>query len=296
MGEKILIDTGPSERGFHRLEAHMRCPRLYALGYGRGGSLDGAARAAAQARFPPSPPLVRGSIGHAGLAHLYARLKAEQEGSDPDRYFLPTKAMELVAQSFGALGAEMLPIATKVVAGYAQHYSRDCPIVLGVEEEEETVFGGYRYTARVDLEWEDRAGKVWFADHKLVNKIESKVFRRYVLSGQFLGLAHLGSRKYGDRFGGVQLNLLGVNPIRFFREVPEPAPWALEHYPETVKNEEEAIKRTEELIKSGLPPPMHPSEFTCWNSYGECPAFEICRWGDTLRDKMSPVLDSQDLA
>jgi len=187
--------------------------------------------------------------------------------------------MCLVADSFGDLGAQMLPVAAKVVRAYAEHFGREKWKIIGVEKEEETRFGQYLYTARVDLEYEDRAGKIWFMDHKLVSKLEAKVLNRYTLSGQILGLMHLGSRKYGDQFGGVQLNLLGVNPISFIRHVPDPAPWLLERFPELVIQAEEAISRTEELLRQNLVVPASPSEFTCYNSYGRCPAFELCRWG-----------------
>jgi hypothetical protein len=287
---KLLIDTGPSRRGWHRLEAHLRCPQLYAWGYGQAGSANPEVALASRLRFPPGPPLVRGSIGHAGLAHLYARLQAVQERSDPDQFYLPTEAMRLVAHSFptdsfAKLGKEMLPIAERVVRAYAEHFSHEKWKIVAVEHEEETHFGQFLYTARVDLEYEDRAGKIWFLDHKLVNRVEAKVLQRYTLSGQILGLLHLGSRKYGERFGGVQLNLLGVNPIAFIRHIPDPAPWLLERFPEVVKLAEEAISRTDELVRQNLTVPAAPSEFTCWNSYGRCPAFELCRWGaDSSRD------------
>ena len=278
---KILIDTGPSSRGWHRLESHLRCPQLYAWGYGQAGA--GGDRAQIPwTHFPPTAPLVRGSIGHAGLAHLYARQREVQRGGDPDRYFLPTEAMEMVARVFGynsELGMQLLPVTTRVVRSYAEHFAHETWEIVTVEEELETHFGPYRYTARVDLQYRDRSGKIWFLDHKLVSRIRGKTARRYTLSGQFLGLLHLGSRIFGDDFGGVELNLLGVNPISFLRVVPEPAPYTLARFPEIVARAEESIARTESLIASGKDPPASPSEFTCYNSYGECPAFELCRWG-----------------
>lgn len=287
LADKILIDTGPSSRGWHRLEAHMRCPELFALGYGQAGA-GGETAARSRARFPATAPLVRGSIGHAGLAHLYARQLEAQRGRDPDRFYLPTQAMELVARMFAIhsrtaaeLAAEMLTVATRIVRAYAAHYARETWEIIGVEEEDETSFGPYRYTARVDLKYRDRSGKVWYLDHKLVNRIEGKVLSRYILSGQFLGLAHLGSRRYGPDFGGVQLNLLGVNPISFLRVIPDPAPAMLERFPELVRLAEESIARTEEAVRLGRPVAASPSEFTCMNSYGKCPAFEMCRWGVT---------------
>jgi hypothetical protein len=128
-------------------------------------------------------------------------------------------------------------------------------------------------------------------DHKLVSRLEAKVLNRYTLSGQILGLSHLGSRKYGDQFGGVQLNLLGVNPISFVRHVPDPAPWLLEKFPELVKHAEEAISRTEELLRQSLTVPASPSEFTCYNSYGQCPAFALCRWGTHLQSDMTATFE-----
>ena len=152
----------------------MRCPQLYAWGYGQAGA-GGERAKAARERFPLRAPLVRGSIGHVGLAHLYARLMAAQNGADPDAYYLPTEAMGLVADSFGELGTSMLPVAARTVRAYAERFAHERWRILGVEEEEETRFGPYLYTARVDLKYMDRAGKVWFLDHKLVNKIEGKV-------------------------------------------------------------------------------------------------------------------------
>src|SRR3990172_2902807 len=280
MSERILLDTGPSERGFHRIEAYLRCPQLFAWGYGQAGSRDPKVRERSISRFPPTPPLVRGSLGHVGLAHLYARQKATQCGADPAVYHLPLKAMELVAAKFGDLGAEMLPIAVKAVRAYVNHYFTEKRRILAVEEQEETLFHGDRYTARVDLEWIDRAGKVWFTDHKFCSKLESKTLRRYLLSGQFLGLQWLGARKFGDQFGGVEINLIGCgDPISFLRKVPDPAPYRLERYPDDVRLAEEGIKRLEDLIARKQPIPANPSEFTCYSSYGECPSFEFCRWG-----------------
>ena len=229
--------------------------------------------------FPPSPPLVRGSIGHAGLAHLYARQRAAQAGQDPDSYYKPLEAMSLVAGTFGPLGAEMLPVACRAVKGYAEIFSEERWQIIGVEDPLETEFSGYRYTSRVDLQYRDRSGKIWFMDHKLVSKIEHKVYRRYILSGQFLGMIHIGARTYGDEFGGVQVNLLGISPQKYLRFVPEPAPYVLGNFPEIVRLAEEGIAALERQIAGGDTILASPSEHTCMGSYGECPAFEMCRWG-----------------
>jgi hypothetical protein len=271
---KILLNAGPSARGWHRLEAFLRCATLYSWGYGQAGS--NPERAAA---FPSTVPLVRGSIGHVGLAHCYARVKAIQEGTDPDRFYPPLEAMRLCADSFGDLGQSCLPVAVKAVRAYAQRYGSEPFRVLSVEEPAETIFEGYRFTARIDLIIEDAGGKVWILDHKFVSRIDSKVRTRYILSGQFLGLSHLGFRLYGSAFAGVRLNLVGCNVPGFSRETIEPAPWMLERFPHVVKHAEEGIAKVEALLAAGEVVPASPSEHTCMGSYGPCPAFDLCRWG-----------------
>jgi len=272
VSDKILIDTGPSPRGWSRIDRALRCLQLFAW-------FDEEISGAEARKVPIARPLVRGSIAHVGLAHLYAKQQAIQQGWDPERYYSPREAMSLVAARFGEVGAAMHPIAESLVRGYAQEYSTDRFPVVGVERLVETDFLGVRYTARIDLELQDDAGRVWIYDHKTVAKIESKVLHRYTLSGQFLGLAHLGARLYGSRFGGIRLNLLSVNPQGYLRVTPEPAPWMLQKFPEVVRYAEESINRVRALAKAGEPLPASPSEQTCLTSYGFCPAFELCRWG-----------------
>ena len=141
--------------------------------------------------------------------------------------FAELEAMRLVAElpEFEEFGAEALPGVVKAVSAYVRHYSSDGTNlrVIAIEEPVETEFFGHRYTARVDLVLEDNGGKVWYLDHKFVAKVEGKVFRRYVLSGQFLGLQHLGMRTYGERFGGVKVNVIGCNVSGFSRVSLDPA-------------------------------------------------------------------------
>lgn len=284
---KILIDTGPSSRGWHRLEAYLRCPRLFALGYGRSGE-SAEMMAANQIRFPPTYPLVRGTIGHVGLAHLYARLKASQEGADPNAYYRPFEAMGLMVgrglPHWGEMGVKaersLRPLLAKYLASYASDSKKS---IVGVEMLLEMEFDSYLYTARADLVYRDRDGKVWIMDHKITGRIESKSLSRYTLSGQFLGLTHLGFARWGDEFGGVIVNLLGEKDQRFLRDVIPPAPWALAEFPRLVVRTEEDIKRCENMLHSdawGMRYPPTFSEFTCMTPYGRCAAWEMCRWGE----------------
>jgi hypothetical protein len=238
--------------------------------------------AANAARFPPTPPLVRGSLAHVGLAHLYARWKASIEGSDPEVFYRPHEAMRIVSEKWPPLGAELLGPVTELLKAYCARYPKETFKVVGVEKLLEMKFSAkiagfpveLPYTARADLIYEGRDGKTWILDYKCVGKIEGKSTPRYILSGQFLGLQHLGFHTYGDRFGGVVVNLLGMQGPTFHREPIAPAPLALEKFPLTVQRAEEGIARLEKEEAAGS-----FSEFTCMTPYGACPAFQICRFG-----------------
>lgn len=264
MSDRILINTGPSPRGWHRIESFLRCPTFYwwrANGHGE-----------------RSEALVRGSIGHAGLAHFYARLRARQHGQSIDAYYNVPDAMRLVGETFGDLGRSLVPKVIPVVEGYVNRYATiDTRLkIIGVEELLETEFYGFRYTARADLVVEDEQDRVWIYDHKFVGRIEDKVFRRYSLSGQFLGLHHLGARRYAERFGGVLVNAVGMDR-RVGRTALDPAPWALTRFPAVVANTERQIAALAEVpIESW---PMALSEVVCVTPYGPCPHFDACRWG-----------------
>ncbi len=271
VGSPVLIDTGPSERGFHRLEAVMRCPLLYA--YKRTGALGGGS----------SAPLVRGTLAHVGLAQLYARLQAAQNGLDPETFMEPGLAMAIVSKRYGALGEEMLGVALPLVRAYADRYTDDSFRVLEIEVEHRTRFWSsptqsYLYTARLDLVVEDQAGKVWVYDHKCVSEVRDKTFARYALSGQFFGQRILARQAWGDRFAGVRLNVLGIGN-RFVREDVPPAPWMEARYPEVVVAAERRIAEIEAGLARGEFPGASTSEMTCVTPYGLCDAFELCRWG-----------------
>lgn len=273
---KILLDCGSSGPfGWSSISRFLVCPQLYfwhdKLVRERGpGSGIGA-----------EEPLVRGSIGHAGLAHLYTRVKCVQEGRSFDEWYSPVEAMVRVAAKAGPMGAAMLPVAAQAVQAYVARYSQDRFRVVGVERFAQIDFHGFPYTARIDLEYEDRAGLIWICDHKFVSKIEGKVYSRYTLSGQMLGLAHIGARAYGDRFGGVLVNFIGIRPSGFLRKVCDPAPWMLMRFPDVIARAHEQIAayRAKLAEDPSWVIPATPSEHTCWPYNRPCPMFELCRWG-----------------
>lgn len=266
---KKLIDSGPSPRGFHRLESFLRCPTQYWWRHVKGVTL------------PPGDPLVRGTLVHVGLAHHYAFLAATQRKvpSLADTVYAPEEAMGIVAARYAEQGERLLPVARKLLDAYVHRYPGERVRVIGIEQLLETAFEGYRYTARADLVVEDSKGKVWIWDHKVVGRIEDKVFRRYAISGQFHGLAHLGVRTFGPRFAGLLLNVIGVDG-RMERRSPEPAPWLYGRWPHVVADTERQIERLADLPVESWP--AAASETVCVTPYGLCDHFEACRWGPEI--------------
>lgn len=223
-------------------------------------------------------PLVRGAIGHAGLAQLYARAREAQHGRDPNRYATPSAAMLREADRWGPMGQSMLAVAAPLVREYAERHQHERLGILEVEREREIQFGPYLYTARIDLEVEAADGRVWWYDHKIVAKVEAKTWERYALSGQFLGQTLLGRKVWGERFGGIRLNILGVGN-RFARDDIAPAPWILARFPEVVQKAEKRMAEIDLLRESGGFPGASPTEVTCMTPYGPCDAIDLCRWG-----------------
>lgn len=269
--ERVLLNSGASKRGWHRLERYLRCPRLFALH--SAGLLGNGSN---------SEPLVRGSLVHVGLAHHFARLQAKQGNLAPERFYTPQEAMDLVAPTFGKLGSELLPVASETVAAYLALYSDEGWKILHVEQEFTTeISDGTRtrtYTLRPDLGVEDSSGRVWIIDHKCQAHIGH--IERYTLSGQFLGLQLLGRQLYGAAFGGCIVNAIQAWPKFKVKKYPvDSAPESLKRFPQLVLDVEDQIARLENEGRDPMDWPGACSEFMCTNVYDRCEAFEICRFG-----------------
>lgn len=270
-----FIDAGSSgEWGWHATEVAMRCPRMFAYLYrsGSGGGREEADR----------PALLRGSLVHQGLAHLYVRRKAQQEGTDPNEWAPEDVAIEDCARKLGRFASQYVAGAQEAVRQYAAHWSSERLEVLNVEEVFASEIGKYRFTQRFDLVCREPDGKVWIYDHKTTGRITKGIGERYTLSGQFIGMANFGARIWGPEFGGVKLNLIELpdenKRASFSRQVPDPAPAAMKAFTFTVLHARERIDRLDEALKPE-DWPMAISEQTCITAYGRCEFFERCRWG-----------------
>lgn len=243
----------------------LKCPQSYAYKYILG--LEGEDRG----------PLIRGTLGHVGIAHYYGRLGCQQHGKDPEVLYEPLTAVDLMAQKIGEAAKEFVDPVKSAILRYIAHFSNEQMEVIGVELPVQMEFLGELMTQRFDLVMRDKVGKVWIYDHKFVSKVEKKTAARYTLSGQFLEMVHQGERMYGSSFGGVRVNLIAVGYDAVLRATPAPAPFALQQFPQAVKDAEDVIRRNQHRDPWHWPRGF--SETVCITPYGPCAYTELCRWG-----------------
>lgn len=270
---QILLDAGPSERGWHHAQTMLRCPQLYAYKY----LLQCIEATKAE-------PLIKGSLGHIGLAHHYARLQATQLGDDPERFYSPEAAIRLLAARYGSHWQAWQDLAIETVNAYISYYRIEWLRIIAVEEQMRMEIAGHTFTQRADLIVQQRDGLVLIVDHKTAGYVGKDPMERYRLSGQFLGMQHFGPMLYPENFGGVRGNFLGLraesNPnYRFKRKPPHPAPHAMACFPQAIIDAEEDIRRG---LESGRDPwywPKRLNESICQTLYGPCPGTQWCTWG-----------------
>lgn len=304
-----LIDTGPSPRGIHGVDKFWRCPRLYALARllkNQGEEED------------VTDAMQGGTLLHAACAHHYARMGAATpqgvlvdgvEYTDPDAFYEPHDALDLVAATMGNLGAKLAPKMHDAFRAYTLKYDREPGLrVLAVETvfwyrfappPEEDCVGGvpeigqwippgnglpgryprYDLSCRADLVIEDRGRKVWIVDHKGCSSPSRDLADSYARSGQFQMLRWVGST-LGARFGGPLLNLIQREPPhRMDRPPLIPTPHRTRWFPQDVTW---ALDQLWALDRSGRPAaewPARPSALVCRHRWDVCEVAEHCDWG-----------------
>ncbi len=265
-----LLSTGPSPRGWHRLQLMLECPQKWAYKYKL--DLDEDRSNAA--------PLVKGSMMHLALAHHYMRIQAVQEGKNPEEWMHPVPALKAIAIQNGPEWAEHVDNLVKCYEAYCLQWLDESFEVLAVEKMAYAKIGEHVLTGRFDLVFRDRQGKVWICDHKTTGRLQANQKKYYSISGQLVGYSYMGHQIYGEDFGGMILNQVQHrNPFKFARLRLPPAPNLLKRFPQVV---DDAEKRIKELEDSGRPYdqwPMAINELTCYSRYGPCPHMERCKWG-----------------
>jgi hypothetical protein len=276
MSDRLLIFTGPSARGWHRIGQFLECPTKYARKY-EGGEGGGGHSSPEKEE---SVPLTRGSIIHLGLAQHYSRMREVQQGRDPDLYYTPSEAIEIVCAAKGEAWLREKDDCLGCLDAYFDNYRNEEFKVLRVEELMEGTFHGHRLTGRLDLVIEDRQGRIFVVDHKSTAFASPKQRTFYSVSGQMHAYRWLASGVYGERLAGMRINLVQhTKPYKFQRFDLDPAPHMFSNFPRIIKEAEETISRYKAEGRAPEEWPMAISELTCFHRYGACEYLEKCKWG-----------------
>jgi len=292
--DMIILDTGPSQRGAHRIMTAGKCLRQYAY--------DVQASQGTKATSK-NPAFMVGTMLHLMLAHRYAR-KAFTDGADTldaaDRVLTREDAPNILTPIdaltefiFRDASGMADQFHTKVLAAYQAYdlkYGAESKWhVIGVECQYKVNLPGLPpelslYTQRADLVVRDvHTDLIYIIDHKKAYEISAKTASQYTLHAQFLGYVKLGQHFYKDKFGGVILNRIRVEPPQFSRTIVEPAPRAVADYVRNVVGIEKMVQFCSDTFGSPMSQPeTWPASFSeevCYGKYGKCKYFERCRFG-----------------
>lgn len=266
-----IIYTGPSPRGWHRLQLAAECLQKYAWKY-EGPKQEG--------KRAPSAPLAKGSLIHLALAQHYAKMRARQQGDDPEEWCDPEEAVRLIAELEGT-GA-YAEVAVEAYRAHCIQYPDDEEEmkIVGIEEMASTkIAGKYLFTGRLDLAYEDAAGRIWAMDHKTTGRLTARHKQFYPVSGQLIGYSHLSREKYGERYAGMKLNLIQHTNTKFERLTLPRSPNLEARFEQTVVDIEESIERMQASGRDFDAWPKAINELTCYHRYGPCDFINQCRYG-----------------
>lgn len=275
---RILINSGASRRGAHRLDKFRFCPQLFSYEDVLGITIP-----------EDKTALVNGSGTHIGAAHHYVRRGAAQPGgvvymgqtfTDPDAFHEPIPAMRLAAGLTTGVERTLWEKLGPNMVAMLEHYVIWCHgqdlgyRVVAVEQEVEVMVEGNLYTQRIDLALEDRRGQVCIFDHKTSGRPD-KAETYYEDDWQIAGLYRFGRGIYKDKFDSVRLNIIGsVAPFVCRRVTAAFRPVFARRLERRVLDVETEIKR---LLDSGRDPWDWPIREICRNRFGHrCKAWRLC--------------------
>ena len=281
-----LIYTGPSPHSGHRFDKFIRCPQRWAY--------DQIEPSPLPARTE-SPALIKGTLGHIGLAHYYRRLQATQDGENPGQWWAPLRAVEERAAQEGASWLRHVTEVQAAVEAYEWHYGQQKIKVLAVEKSYELPFswqGKSRLITRsADLVIEAPGGGVRIVDHKFVGRLNVRTLSRYQLAGQFLDYALIGAHHWGDRFDGTYINFVEwrgdtAKPHKMEQHVCPPAPAAVEARADQLKYGHAMQDRLVTAEVDLWDFPKRLNEQVCNGPYGLCDAAQLCAFGRVAAENL----------
>lgn len=244
----ILLDCGPSLRGWSNQEDLLVCPYRW----GRKNMVQDQIRV-------PSDPLVKGSLGHAGLAHFWSIRIAEMQGQKNHGLLDPSSAIATLAaqedhkiaavRGYGNVWQPHVLLAQQMVEKYASvdPYRMLRPIAVeyhvslwvdrdssgrwafgappwDATEREKLAREGrwaefyargapWLSTFRADLIAQEPSGAFVVVDHKTGYKNDARKQQGFVSSGQMIQFQHWGQLAYGASWGGVHVAFINWREI-----------------------------------------------------------------------------------
>jgi len=264
-----ILETGPSPRGWHRLQSMLECPQKFAWQYELGVSTFN----------DESPALIKGTMMHMALAQHYFRIKNIDEGKDPDEFMPPKKALQAKGAA-NHLWAPYVDQLSDCLDTYLDFWGEENWKVLEVEKLAYVKMGNNLFTGRFDLIIEDKAGRVYVMDHKTTSRIQAAQAKYYGISGQLIGYSYIARSIYGDKFAGVILNQIQhTGKMKFKRISLPPAPNLIQEFPNIVADTERRIAELQAEKRDPTRWPKAINELTCYSRYGPCPFMDQCKWG-----------------
>lgn len=270
-----VIMAGPSPRGWHRLQQAAECLQKYAFGYE-----DPTHK---KPTMGSRPALAKGSLLHLALAQHYAKIRATQQGENPDDWADPMDAVSVVAKMEKV--EDLIPIIEDTYDSYQRTFVNDSWKwkILEIEQLNEVYLGGkYRLTGRMDLVIEVEGGQVYVIDHKSTGRATKQHQSYYAVSGQLMGYSRMMQEKYKEKFAGVIVNLVQLQdkaPAKFDRIHLPRSPAMEARFEQSVIDIEENIERLKASGRSFDNWPKALSELTCYSRYGACEFIDQCRYG-----------------
>lgn len=278
----VFLNSGSSgENGAHATESILRCVQQWA--YEEAAHEAGAN----DALLDPTGPLARGILLHAGLAQVYARQYARQQGESANIFGDPLAAVTRANREIKAPPAFVARVMEAVAVGEARAAAMKDEI-LAVEEIYSMKIGTADvHTQRADVVVRSAADrKIRIIDHKGVGRLDAqKLATRYKMSAQFIGYRRLGRLHFGEEFGGAVVDAYGFGDAGSsgaiaFAQIPiPPALVALSSFEASVLHARELRRHYRE---AKVPIDQHPkamSETVCITPYGTCRHYLRCTGG-----------------
>jgi hypothetical protein len=208
-------------------------------------------------------------------------MRERQNGRDEEAYCDPMEAVALVAK-VERIESFVSEIQTTFDAYVDEHWADEQMYrIFDVEALHQTTIGGkYLLTGRFDLIVEDGMKRLFIWDHKSSSRIQASHKEFYAMSGQFLAYSHMAQEKYGERFGGVKINMVQMgNRPAFERFDLKRSPHLEANFAQSVLDIEAAIERLEAEGRPYAQWPKSMNELTCYHRYGACEFMDKCRFG-----------------